>query len=1107
MILNRKRPCTRDSVAFELFPDEEEERARGSLRRNLSYLLGALPEGREFLTIDAERIAWNPDAPAYVDVIAFEEAVRAGRDAEAIAEYAGQLLPTIYDEWTTPDRDRLRDAFHEALIRTIAVERSQRRFDLATGLAHRLLEEDPWREDVVRQLIAIRYEAGDRAGALAAYERFATRLRDEMQVEPMPETIALRDAVLRGARLATSEPRAAIAGAAASQGLPFVGRDEALQRARASWHGAADGRAGALFVSGEAGAGKSRFVTEFARLVESEGGLVVRGYTSAGGEHRPYEAFVEALRDAPGLLDDHIGAALSDDRSARVRLFDSIRRRLTDLSHARPIVLVLEDLHWAGGATIDLLEFVASRLERSPVLVVATFRSDELGRAHPLRSLQRQLQSRGVVTEIALERLNADDAARAARAVLPQNVGQEALDRAVDWAAGLPLLLAEALRDLAAGRSSTAPDMTALVGERLARLSENAETALIFGAVLGERFDLSVLAAATGWGDSELIEAIGEAVEHGLVRATSRAPGLAFAFTHDLVRVAASERIPLEDRTRAHGLVARALSAQLADSDARAAEVAGHYAAAGEKRKAAEYWGRAARYALGVYANEGAREAAAEGFALTDPHDAAQRALRYELIVSRERALARIGALAERRADSLLLLELAGDDPEVKCAALELVFEAHRDDAGLRHETLAKLDALAGATDRCGAIAAFAHATNDTVEANFPAGRDAALQAAEGFERSGDTRRALEARLLRVRLLGRLAAFDDAEAQIAVLRPVFEEIDDVALRSEFHRVASSASNNSKPEAQLVDGRRSVELAMRVGDRFAEARVRHDLGLVLYRLGRYGEVLAEQQRALAAFEDVGDETGIRDSIFNLINIRTICGDLANARALLERLTPEMLTMPWPAFRIGLVRGVLELRSDRFEEAHRDLILARERSESLGMPHYIARADGYLGQVFARTGRLEESRVALDAAVERLESIGHAAWLAELYALSAHLHATCGELDLASAAVRSSERAMAPLGQLEMYSEMAWHLCAASSLAGDDAAAMRYAERASKAFTEDALQMDADLALAYANLPWNRSVVDFIGGRQVTLRIDEAPLPAVPRGKPLRKRSKP
>ena len=170
LILKSKRPPTRDAVAFALFPDEDEEKARNSLRRNLSYLLSSLPpadDGEPFVHADAERVAWNPAAPAHVDVLAFERAIAEGRDDDALADYGGPLLPTIYDEWTTADRERLREAANDALARTITRDRSLRQFDAATASARRLLEDDPWREDIVRHVFPssassprIRAEAG-----------------------------------------------------------------------------------------------------------------------------------------------------------------------------------------------------------------------------------------------------------------------------------------------------------------------------------------------------------------------------------------------------------------------------------------------------------------------------------------------------------------------------------------------------------------------------------------------------------------------------------------------------------------------------------------------------------------------------------------------------------------------------------------------------------------------------------------------------------------------------------------------------------------------------------------------------------------------------------
>jgi len=117
----------------------------------------------------------------------------------------------------------------------------------------------------------------------------------------MPETFALREAVLRG-RAPGNERAATVRRACcggSESGLAFVGRDAAMERAHHAWQSAATEVAGVLFVSGEAGVGKSRFATELVRVAEREGAFIVRGYTSSGGEQQPYEVFMDALQGAP----------------------------------------------------------------------------------------------------------------------------------------------------------------------------------------------------------------------------------------------------------------------------------------------------------------------------------------------------------------------------------------------------------------------------------------------------------------------------------------------------------------------------------------------------------------------------------------------------------------------------------------------------------------------------------------------------------------------------------------------------------------------------------------------------------------------------------------
>jgi len=1108
LVLHRQRPVMRDSVAFALFPDDDEEVARNNLRRNLSYLLSSLPprsDDTKFVIADTETLAWNDASLADVDVIAFERAIADGRDDDAIALYGGDLLPTLYDEWTNAARERLRDAFHAALARTIAHDRSVRAFERATERAHRLLNDDPWREDVVRELMAIRYESGDRAGALSVFERFAAQLKTEMNAEAMPETFAVRDAILRGARLATSEPgdRHATADAGSTAlTLAFAGREEDLKCAIDVWHTAADGRASVLFVSGQAGIGKSRFAAELARAIEREGGIVLRGETSPGSEHRPYEAFVDVLRSAAHLrtrrsaerrgeawenvldelVDEQTRAAFSDDRAARIRLFDAVRAGFADLARARPVAVILEDMHWAGTATIDLLEFVATRLGRTQMLLVVTFRSVELPAAHPLRSLRRQLTGRGSACDVALEALDAE-AARAAARGLDVTFDRETLDRAVEHAAGVPLLLVEALRDRAAGRVASTGGIEDLFGSRLARLSPSAETALVYGAVVGARFDLNVLAATTGWTDDQLVDALAQSIDLGLVRASS--PSSTFAFTHHLVQGVVLERLADADRKRAHAFVARAL-ASLRRNDADDAEIARHYSAADLPAKALEHLLPAARYAMSVFANHEACALATTALDLIAGSATTSFALHCDVLALRERALARIGDLARRREDAMALVALTEGDSERRATSIERAFEAYRDDAAMRKEMLDTLEALAGASDGNAAIFERASAVHAFAEANYPVARDAAFRAAERYRRIGNTRDAFFAYAQYITALCRLDDFERARAAIAEQRLWCESSDDVEVRMEFYRIASSVSSGGQRlEAGLADARMALELALRLGDRLAEARARHNVAYFLAMMSEYEQALREQERALAAYTIVGDATGIANTLVNLASVRGFCGDHAGAEALLSELTEEASAQPYVAMVLALNRACFALRSGNIAGAESHLVTSTELAANLKIVLLSARIALRFGEFYARSGRPERALTHFEGALETFRSLDERALMIEAHAQIAHLCAGMGDVSVARAHADAAT-ALAENEPVQHFAEFAWLLSAAHAMMDDSAKAQRFAERAAQAFVDEALRMDADLAEAYARLPWHRETMDFLNGRSARRR---------------------
>ncbi len=255
LLLNRDAPIARDFLAYVMWPDEEEEPARTKLRMTLYDLARVLPpelEGRA-LIVDGDSVCLRPDLNLWLDVEEFNRLIgNPQRTEDAVGLYRGDLLAALYDEWVFPERERHRNAFLAGLLQLVSQARRQRNFISGIARAQQILAIDPWREDVVRQVMALRCESGDRAGALAEYERFAKLLRLELNVQPMPETLTLRETIARGdvsEPNAPLEPVATPPSLARSTTLPFVGRQMEMGQLLETWSRAVRGRGACVFLA------------------------------------------------------------------------------------------------------------------------------------------------------------------------------------------------------------------------------------------------------------------------------------------------------------------------------------------------------------------------------------------------------------------------------------------------------------------------------------------------------------------------------------------------------------------------------------------------------------------------------------------------------------------------------------------------------------------------------------------------------------------------------------------------------------------------------------------------------------------------------------------
>jgi tetratricopeptide (TPR) repeat protein len=755
---------------------------------------------------------------------------------------------------------------------------------------------------------------------------------------------------------------------------------------------------------------------------------------------------------------------------------------LVKLARARPLALVLEDLHWAGRDTIDLIGYLMDRLSTAPVLLIATYRDDELPRPHPLRALIGDVERAGRATRCVLSRLDEADSVRAATEAAPASVSVDALAAAAAWAEGVPLLLSEAVRDLAAGREFTGGDFLSVIGDRFTRLGPDAETALHFAAVLGARFELSVLAAATGWRDDAVIDALGTSIELGLVRAGARSRSLEFAFSHHLIHAAVLARIGAGDAVRIHALVARALAAEFGGGD-RAVEIAQHFAAAGEARRAAEHYDSGARYALGVFANADARDAATAGLAVTPPEDAD---LRFRLVATRERAFTRLGAADERRADAIVLSELARGDEARSCDALERLVQALRNDKGAQADALARLELLTHTSHRAAGIFHRAVSVEAAHDGDWKLSSAAAARASAYFDDLGDRDASMRTQLLHVEALTVLDDLAPAVAAVARLRPLAEACDDLSLRLEFHRVACTTVRNGDFAQAVADAERTLELALLIGDRYEEARARHLLGWAAQKAGQTARGMIEYERAAETYTELGDLTSATGSMLNVASSLGWFGDCTGALRVLDRIEPQQLEGPYVACLAHAHRGATWLRCGNLDMAEQHLRLARDLTAQLGMAPLTVHADVMLAEIQARRGNFQRACDELQQRATEFVAFGLTAPAGQAQALLARVRAEMHDEPAARAAIAEAIALTGtePSAGLEKF---LWDLAAASALLGDAVTAHHFAENAARAFAMEAMGARADMAETFSRLAWNVDIFAFLAGRELSLSI--------------------
>jgi len=401
----------------------------------------------------------------------------------------------------------------------------------------------------------------------------------------------------------------------------FVGRRPELERLQAALEAAASGRPSLVLVAGEAGVGKSRLIAEFSTRAHATGARTLAGgCLDLGGGGLPFAPFAEALkalvRDLgreskaavaavfgsseqalAGLVPDLRKVAPADaqpvdppDQARRqASLFDAVIDVIGRLSAVSPVLLVLEDLHWADGSTRDLLRFLLRNVRDERLLIVATIRSDELHRRHPLMRLLSELERSPRVERLDVAPFDRLEIVEQATAILGHQPPAEIVDRVVERSDGLPFYVEELLATDAA--DGTLPgSVRDIVAMSLAAVPDGSVSLVRAAAVIGGSFTFDRLAAVAGLDETALLPALRGAIDARVLMSSDGTGGPTYAFRHALLREAAYEELLPAERVRLHARLAdhlaHALEGSTGPEPALMADLAIHTYHAGDQPRA-----------------------------------------------------------------------------------------------------------------------------------------------------------------------------------------------------------------------------------------------------------------------------------------------------------------------------------------------------------------------------------------------------------------------------------------------------------------------------------------------------------------------------------------
>ncbi|HEX8681874.1 MAG TPA: AAA family ATPase [Ardenticatenaceae bacterium] len=969
-------PQSRERLLDLLWPDSAPDAARKNLRNALWAIRRAL--GEEVLQSHNEHLSLGEGV--WVDVHAFEYAARSlspvTGDFEALeAMYRGPLLDGLnlsdsaeWELWLVTERQQLEQAYLRALESLVGLYRERGAWNKVIAVARRALAHDNLQEPMYRALIEAHARLGERPEALRQYETLQMVLERELGVEPLPETEALRAAILEGEvqpdltpkREVTPRPRRHATHVETPR-IPFIGREQERQALDDALQQAREGQFRVVLLTGEAGIGKSRLWHEWATTLPRTA-IVLEGHSLDATQGLPFAPLVELFGDravaeqlftpgspVPPIWLAEVARLLPDLRvrlpnlpapavlppeEERRRVFEAFARCL-DALDGQPLVLFLDDLHWADRATLDWLGYLTHRLRERALLLVGTYRSEEASGS--LARLVATWAREGVAQRLTLPHLTREEAL----ALLLALGGDAALaDRVQGQSGGNPYFLIEICRS---GPGEVPPALAELVRARIARLPEAAQQVLQAAAVLEPDLDFGTLRRTSGRSEEELVDALDALLDASVL--VERDEG--YAFVHPLVADAVQEAL---SGTRTAFLHRRAAEALEATHAGRLPPVAGrlaaHYAAGSQTARAAHFAQMAGDHALTL-------AAPAEAIAFY------RQALALEPTPERQ---LRLGKALIRQGDL--------DEAKKMFEAAVVGFEAQGDSGGIAQAALSLADAYLP-SGRADEVNRWARKSLSYLEGE----RDPASQALANF-------------LLGAISVANERGLDEAEQYLSNAARLAEEngLWELAARCRF-MLGNLLAIRGDLKAANLSFLASIPLAQRAGD-------------------QYQEVL-----------------GHNNAAYHLL----LGGNLALAREHIETAIKlaEERALAIPFIWLYSTQGEIALGEQQWDEAERWFRRGLAEAEAQGNTVQVANYHANLGLAAQGRGDLDGALMKLEMAYEMASALSVPVLQPQVTLWLAELHLKRSERAAAEEALMKAEARLAG-GDLGRLQAQAWHL---------------------------------------------------------------------------------